>query len=284
MHNRMIDLHVHSNESDGTFTPEELVYEADKIGLSAIALTDHDTVSGVQKAKSAAVKTGVTVISGIELSTEYQGKEVHILGLFIDESNSEFLQKIAYFRQSRIDRNQKMYELLRKKGFDITEEAVRAMFPDSVLTRAHIARYMYEKKYIKSINEAFERYIGDGKSCFVAREKVTPAQAIRIIHKVGGIAILAHPVLYHLPKSTLDSLVSYCSSSGLDGIEAIYSTYQTSDEHDMRKLAKKYGLAISGGSDFHGSNKPNIALGYGLGHLYIPYSILEALTTVAKQR
>ncbi|MFV0464766.1 MAG: PHP domain-containing protein [Lachnospiraceae bacterium] len=284
MDNRIVDLHVHSSESDGTFTPRALAKEAFKQGLSAFALTDHDTVNGIAQARDAASEHGIKLISGIELSTNYQNIEVHILGLFVDETNQEFLNQIHRFRQSRYVRNEKMYSLLREKGFPITEADVRDMFPDSVLTRAHIARYLYEKKYISTISEAFDRYIGEGKSCFVPRDKITPADAIRMIHRVNGIAILAHPIKYHLTKSNLDGLVSYCSLSGLDGIEAIYSTYQTSDEHDIRKLARKYSLAISGGSDFHGFNKPEITMGHGLGHLYIPFSVLDNLCNIAKSR
>lgn len=277
MDTRKIDLHVHSTESDGTFTPSELVAEAVKVGISAFALTDHDTIDGISQAKKAAAGTDIELISGVELSTQYNGKEVHILGLMLDETNPALLEHLSRFRLSRDTRNEKMFEKLREEGFDITQESLRAMFPEGVLTRAHIARYLLENGYIKSMNIAFEKYIGDNCRCYIKRNKITPGEAISILHTAGGLAILAHPVLYHMSAVTLRRLIEDCREAGLDGIEAVYSTYQSGDEHQIKALAKEYGLAISGGSDFHGSNKPLIHLGTGMGHLFVPYYILDDL-------
>lgn len=278
MDTRKIDLHVHSTESDGTFTPTELVAEAKKQGLSAFALTDHDTVDGVDEARKAAEQTKIELISGVELSTEYEGKEIHMVGLFLDETNPALLKHLAHFRDNRDNRNEKMYVLLQKEGFDITESALREMFPDAVvLTRAHIARYLLEKGYVKDIGTVFDTYIGDGCRCYVPREKITPMEGIQLIHEAGGKAIIAHPILYHLSDEKLRKLISDCKNAGAEGIEAIYSTYQPGDERYIRKLAGEYGLLLSGGSDFHGSNKPQIKLGSGMGHLFVPYEILENL-------
>lgn len=274
---KKIDLHVHSTASDGTLTPTELIAEAEKSNLAAIALTDHDTVDGIAEAKAAAGHSTVELIPGVELSTEYKDQEVHMVGLFLDENNPKLLSHLSRFRENRDGRNLKMYDLLRKEGFDITEQALREMFPDAVLTRAHVARYLLEKGYIKTIAEAFETYIGDGCRCNVPREKVSPQEAIALIHEAGGVAVLAHPVLYHMGDERLRELILDCKACGLEGIEAIYSTYHADDERYIRRLAKEYGLNISGGTDFHGSNKPHIRLGSGTGHLVVPYDLLEGL-------
>ena len=277
MNTKTIDLHVHSTASDGTLTPTELAAEAKKAGLTAFALTDHDTVNGIAEAREAARALSIELIPGVELSTDYKGKEVHMVGLFLDETNQKLLSHLADFRDNRDNRNVKMYQKLREEGFEMSEEALREMFPDAVLTRAHTARYLYEKGYIKSISEAFETYIGDGCRCYIPRAKISPQEAIRLIHSAGGTAILAHPILYHMSDERLRELLNDCKAEGLEGIEALYSTYQPGDERYVRKLAAEYNLKLSGGSDFHGSNKPHIRLGSGMGHLSIPYELLEQL-------
>lgn len=288
MEHRIVDLHVHSTESDGTLSPEEVVFAAKEAGLSALALTDHDTASGVNKAAPAAAVCGIELIPGIELSTQYQissskngEKEVHIVGLYIDPDNGTLQQKTAEFRACRDDRNEKMVEALQNEGFSITMKDVIAENPDSVITRANIARYLYNHGEIKSIQEAFDKYIGDGCRCYVGRFKVTPMEAVTLIHEAGGIAILAHPLLYHMSSVNLQRLLDDLKAVGLDGIEAIYSTYTTGEEQLVKKLAAQNNLLISGGSDFHGANKPSIHLGTGRGHLYIPYSILENIKKAA---
>ena len=272
-----MDLHTHSTASDGTFSPEELIEEAVRKELAAIALTDHDTVAGIKTARSAALDRPIEFIPGVELSTDYKENEVHIVGLFIDETNEELQKCLQDFRKERLDRDLKMYAALQKEGFDISKEAVEAMFPDSVVTRAHIARFLVEKKYIPSMSVAFEKYIGDNCKCYIARERISSMKAVEIINKAGGAAVLAHPILYHMSDARLRELIRDCKEAGLRGIEAIYSTYQTGEEHYIRRLAKEYSLSISGGSDFHGTNKPSIALGMGHGNLFVPYEILSAL-------
>lgn len=291
MERRIVDLHVHSTESDGTLTPEELVFAAKDAGLHAFALTDHDTVSGVAKASPIAEKYGIELIPGIELSTEYeiptikkQRKEIHIVGLYIDPENPRLLAKTKEFRDCRDSRNEKMVDALQKEGFNITMEALIAENPDSVITRANIARFLYQHGMIKSVQEAFDKYIGDGCRCYVGRFKVTPVEAVKLIHEAGGIAILAHPLLYHMSTVTLQRLIDDLKAAGLDGIEAIYSTYTTGEEQLVKKIAKENHLLISGGSDFHGENKPSIHLGMGRGHLYIPYSVLEDIKNARKSK
>lgn len=285
-----IDLHVHSTRSDGTYTPAELVDHAAARQLKAFALTDHDTVDGLEEALSYAhdlresyrqkgqtdlARAVPEIIPGIELSTEYQGRDIHIVGLFIDYKNQEFQDYLRRFVESRDLRNRKMCALLCAAGIDIAYEDLLEEFPDSVITRAHYAKYMLNHGYIKSMKEAFDRYVGDHCPCYVPREKVSPAQAVELILKADGIPILAHPILYGMGAAKLDALTAELKAAGLMGIEAIYSTYDASDEKQIRGLAARYGLLISGGSDFHGANKPGLELGIGYGKLHVPFSVLK---------
>lgn len=284
-----VDLHVHSTRSDGTFTPSQLVdYAIDK-GLAAFALTDHDTVDGLAEAfayaESLRLKQNAPpvpeVIPGIEFSTEYHGRDVHILGLYIDHQDKAFTHKIQEFVDTRILRNRKMCRLLREAGIDVTYEALLEAFPDSVITRAHYAKYMLSQGYIQSMKEAFDRYIGDDCPCYVPREKVTPVQAVKLVLEAGGVPILAHPILYRLTAPQLEELTLELKAAGLVGVEAVYSTYNAAEERQIRALAARQGLLVSGGSDFHGSNKPGLDLAVGYGNLFIPYSVLADIKKAA---
>ena len=277
MDTRIIDLHVHSKASDGTFTPTELVAEAKRAGLSAFALTDHDTTDGIAEAAKAAEAAGIELVPGVELSTEYEGVEVHVLGLYIDIEHAGLQKQMMDFRESRDNRNVYMLEKLRAEGFDITQEALEACFPDAVITRAHIARFLLDKGYIPDMKTAFSEYIGDGCKCYVGRPKVTPMDAVDYILAAGGTPVLAHPVIYHMDRPQLLRMIREMKDHGLVGIEAIYSENTPADEQYYKALAREEGLLITGGSDFHGTNKPDIQLGVGRGKLYIPYSILDKI-------
>ena len=300
---KSIDLHVHSNCSDGTFSPTQLVDYAMEKGLAAFALTDHDTVDGLAEAiqhaaelrsqpifecsgddtltkttesSSASENPSVPeIIPGIELSSEYQGRDIHVVGLYIDYHNETFQNKLREFVDSRGSRNRKMCALLQEAGIPVTYEELQAAYPDAVVTRAHYARYMLEKGYVKSRQEAFDRYVGDHAPCYIPREKITPTQAVQLILQAGGAPVLAHPILYHMSEERLDTLVGELKAAGLMGIEAIYSTYNSSEERQIRALAAKYELFISGGSDFHGANKPGLDLGTGFGKLFVPHDLLQ---------
>ncbi len=279
---KIVDLHVHSNRSDGSMSPEELVDYAVTKNLSAFALTDHDCVDGIPSALRRSMelkKEGIDIeiIPGIELSTEYMGRDIHIVGIDIDYEADFFKKYLKDFVDSRIERNIKMCGNLQEAGIDITFEKLQAEYPESVITRAHYARYLWEHGYTSSMKEAFERYVGDHTKYFVPRQKVTPAQAVELILRAGGIPILAHPILYGLGKSALSTLISQLKQVGLMGIEAVYSTYAPADERQIKELAKEFDLAISGGSDFHGKAKPDIDLATGRGKLFIHEGILEDL-------
>lgn len=270
---KAIDLHTHSIYSDGSLTVEELVDLAIEKGLSYIALTDHDTVGGVKRAMDYAANKDITVIPGIELSSEYQGRDIHIVGLNIDINNEEFKEYLKDFVLDREKRNEKMCKLLTDAGLTLSYEELRGEFPDSVITRAHFSRLMLKKGYTQSLKEAFDRYIGDSGPYFVPRHKISASMAVDLIKKAKGIPVLAHPMLYHMSMARISDLVDELKGYGLMAIEAIYTTNTNSDERDIRVLAARKGLEISGGSDFHGKAKPKTELGTGYGSLFIPESV-----------
>lgn len=287
-----IDLHTHSTRSDGTLTPAELIRYAAQKGLAAIALTDHDTIAGIEEAVQAARELrskdpdalAPEVIPGVELSTEYKGKDIHIVGLFIDWQNREFADRLRGFADARIYRNRKMCSLLTENGYPVTYEDLEAAFPDTVITRAHFAQYLLDRGMIASIDEAFRRLIGDDCPCFVPREKITPHDAVRFLLRFGGVPILAHPLQYKMSDAELDTLAASLTELGLDGIEVYYSTHRQADTAYLCRVADKYGLLLSGGSDFHGTRKQNLDLGNGYGHLYVPDTILPPIRERALKR
>ena len=274
-----IDLHTHTTASDGTLTPTELVDLAVSKGLTAIAITDHDSMDGIAEAMERAryykaQGIDIEVIPGMELSSDYMGKDIHIVGLYLNPDSEYMKRRMEAFRDSRYKRNLEMCERLTKGGMPISYEELEEAFPDSVITRAHFARMLVKKGYVSSNKEAFDRFIGNDKPFFVSRKKKSPMRAIEIVRHAGGFPILAHPMQYKMGKSTLESFVGILKDSGLMGIEAVYSTHTPADERQIRALADKYDLLISGGSDFHGTNKPTIDLGIGCGHLFVPDELL----------
>ncbi len=275
---KYIDLHVHSNASDGTYAPAKLVEYALQKKLSAFALTDHDTISGIESAIYSAKNTFLNVIPGVELSTTYHSKDVHILGLFIDYTSEWLINQLNELNNLRSKRNVLMCDLLSKEGFHISMAKLHEKFGDTVITRAHFARYLLDEGYINSMKEAFDKYIDKGAPCYVPKVKCTPNEAIDIIKKAGGVPILAHPLLYHFTSEELEELIIFLKNNGLEGIEAIYSLNEGNDEKNMLSLAQKHRLIVTGGSDFHGSNKPDIDLGVGKGNLRIPSTLLEQFT------
>lgn len=272
-----IDLHVHSSASDGTLTPAELVAYAKEKGLSAFALTDHDTVAGIDEARRAAAAVGLTLIPGIELSCKHEGQDIHMLGLGIDPGCPVLLTHLEDIQHARAVRNEIMLARLSEAGFDVSLKEFLETFPGASLTRTHIARLLMQKGYVASIQEGYERYVGNHSPYYVPKECLSPIEAISWIHEAGGKAVLAHPLLYHMSEEKLHAFVAQLSAHGLDGIEAIYSCNEGTDEDCMLALAKEFDLCVSGGSDFHGANKPSIDLMIGKGNLRIPAQLLDAL-------
>lgn len=274
-----IDLHTHSNASDGTCTPTEVVQRAARKGLRAMALTDHDTVSGVEEAMNAAVSLflPIQVIPGTELSVAYKKQDIHIVGLFVDHCNKAFQDMTQLLIRRRQERNEEMIRRFNKNGIPVTYEELTQGNPDAVITRAHFARYLVEHQIVKIPNEAFKKYLDPGCPYFIPREYIQPEDGIEIIRKAGGVPILAHPLHYKLPQKELEALIARLKDAGLMGIEVKYSNHTQQDEYYASQLASRFHLLPSGGSDFHGANKPAIDIGTGRGSLAVPYDYLESL-------
>ena len=273
-----IDLHVHSIYSDGTLSTAELLKLAEETGLSAFALTDHDCTAGVEELLKLSADSPVEIVPGIEISSYCFEKEIHVLGYYINYAGDEMKSFLANLVERREERNRKMCERLREAGLSISYEALRGSLPaETVLTRMHFARFLYNAGDVSSIDEAFGRYLGDRCPTYVQMEKISPEEAIRFIRSVGGVPVLAHPIFYGFSDARLETLIASLKEAGLAGIETVYSTYLPADERKIRKLAKKYNLIMTGGSDFHGSNKPHIKLGKGMGRLFVPEEFLDEI-------
>lgn len=275
-----IDLHVHSNVSDGVDSPEALVRLAAAVPLSAFALTDHDTADGVERAQLACRELGPEapeLIPGVEISAGYGGRDIHILGLFIDDTTVSFREALAASRKRRDSRNEQMVERFVQAGIPMTLAELSFGDPNAIVTRAHFARYLTEHGITRDNKDAFDRFLGDTSPFYVPREYMPPKTAIREIHRAGGLAVLAHPLSYRFSDKQILDMVRLLKEQGLDGVEAIYGAYSREQEAAVRELAKRFGLLLSGGSDYHGSNKPGLLLGTGYGSLHVPYEILARL-------
>ncbi len=273
-----IDLHSHSTASDGTLTPRELAKEAAERNISALALTDHDTVEGINEFKEACYEYGVEAISGVEISAQHS-KTMHIVGLLIDTDSDILRGRLDILKSAREVRNRKMLDLLKKHDFDISEEDILTQKDGASLSntgRAHIARTMVEKGYVHSVNEAFEKYLKKGNSCYVKRVTYSPEESIRIIKDAGGISILAHPIFITEDYDALYSLVKELREYGLDGMECYYNCYTKEFSKMCIEICEKTGLLQSGGSDFHGGNKPDVQLGR-VSSGYVSMDILDKI-------
>ncbi|TAK09940.1 MAG: PHP domain-containing protein [Candidatus Manganitrophaceae bacterium] len=282
--NDRIDLHTHSTVSDGTDAPAELVRYAKEKGLRAIALTDHDSIDGIDEALAVGREVGVEVIPGVELSADFSEGAMHLLGLFVDRTAPSFLQRLAVFQAARRERNPKIIKKLQEMGFKITEEEVTAAAGGGQAGRPHFARVLMEKGYVHSITEAFEKYIGDEGPAYVKKSQPSPEECIALIHEANGVAVLAHPNTLRLSDERLDVLFERLVNAGLDGIEVYYSTHTPEETARYERLAAEWNLAKSGGSDFHGKHKPQIDLGVGEGTLHVPSSLLETLRRRKERR
>lgn len=273
---KRIDLHTHSTASDGSMNPGELVRHAKGKGLAAVALTDHDTIDGVAEALKVGKEIGIEVVAGTETSVDFT-PEMHILGYFFGDTYLNFEPTLQQLRLNREERNPKMVQKLRDMGFDISMEEVRAEAKGNIVARPHMAKVLMKKGYVKSISEAFEKYLADGKPAFIRKDKLTPEECIAAITEAGGIPVLAHPILLHLSWSKLDKLVDRLVKAGLKGIETYYVENTQEDTGNLLRMAIKYNIIPTGGSDFHGSFKPDIEIGEGKGNLVVPYDALERL-------
>lgn len=272
-----IDLHTHSTFSDVTYTPNELIEAALKQRLAAIALTDHDTVEGIPYALEARKSLNIEVIAGIEFATSFKEKEIHIVGLFLDYKNSNLLKKIDEVQAAREERNIKMVKKLTDIGIPVSIDELKQASGGKIITRAHYAKVIVEKGFAADKNTAFKKFISPGLPGYVKRKFISPRECIETIINSGGTAVLAHPTLYNMDYTEITNLCKTFMQYGLTAIECQYSTYTYKQEKEIYRIAKKLGLKFSGGSDFHGKNKPDIHLGVGRGNLRIPYEYIENL-------
>lgn len=269
------DLHMHTTYSDGTFSPAQLVARAKERGVKTIALTDHDTLSGLEECFVEGEKIGVEVIAGTELSVDYRGKTTHILGYFPGPQVPSLEEKLARLRAGRDSRNEKICQKLCALGMEVTLSEVEALAEESV-GRPHIAQVMLKKGYVSSVKEAFDRFLGKGKPAYVARDRLLPRESFEAIREAGGVPVLAHPIFLG-PLEELDEVLDELVPWGLEGIECIYSLHSAEETEVLLRAARERGLLVTGGSDFHGAVKPEIDLGVGKGELFIPHALAEEL-------
>jgi predicted metal-dependent phosphoesterase TrpH len=275
----LIDLHSHTTASDGTDSPAELVARAAAVGLEALAITDHDTFTGYEEALPYAKSANLDLHCGIEISTRHLGKTIHLLGYFFNAPPTrEFQDWVIFMQRTRRERNVKLIAKLQSLGLDIELDEVEGI-GRSMTGRPHFALVLMKKGYVASVQEAFKAYLGDEASAHVERESVALAEAIRMVNGAGGLSVLAHPIrLGKRDHEQEEVLIADLCSAGLRGIEVWHSDHRPSDCERYERYAHTYGLAMTGGSDFHGYVKPNIELGTGIaGNLSVPRSVLDAL-------
>lgn len=280
---RTVDFHTHSTCSDGTLTPSHLVDHAKESGLSAFALTDHDSVDGIKEARERAEKIGIEFIPGIEFSAA-ESTETHIIGLFIDPENETLLKTIEKLKGSRKRRMEEVCSKLRALGFDITHDEALAIAGGTFVGRAHIAKLMMEKGYCSTVKECFDKYIGLGKPAYAEKNELSAVEAVKAIRAAGGLAFLAHLNQTGYDIEQLEKLLIQLKEAGLNGIEGYYPEYTEAHIAQYRALAEKLSFCLSGGSDFHGSMKPHISIGTGKGALCIPYYILENMKGILRRQ
>jgi len=273
----MIDLHTHSTFSDGTYTPEALVEEAARVGLSALALTDHDTAGGLPRFLRAAERKKVRCVPGLEISTTFDNKAMHILGYMIRHDDPALNARLAWLREGRTVRNREILQRLEALGYKLTEEDVARSAGEDVVGRPHVARALVKHGFAKNEEEAFERFLIRGRPAYARRRHYSPEESIEIIRAAGGVAVLAHPYALRMATPALRKLLARLQEAGLGGLEVYYPLHPLPLQLELLELAKELGLVATGGSDFHGALKPDIQLGRGFGPLRVPDEVLEEL-------
>ncbi len=270
-----VDLHCHSTASDGLLAPDELVRYASDRGVSVIGLTDHDTTQGIATAMRAGSETGVTIIPGVELSSEIEGLQAHILGYFIDPSSGSLQQEFAWMNESRRERIGRIVWNLNAAGIAIEVEDVLARAGEGTIGRPHVARVLVARGYAENVADAFARYLTRGKPGYAISEKITPEGAIQAIQRAGGVAVLAHP------WSTKDPVgaVARLAPAGLTGLESFYGEYSPAVHRELANLAAEYGLIPTGGTDFHGAGVKST----DLGGVVVPPEAVEALREASER-
>jgi 3',5'-nucleoside bisphosphate phosphatase len=273
----MIDLHTHSTASDGSFSPERLIDLALDRGLCALALTDHDTLDGLERARARAQGTGLRFIPGVEIEIECETGEFHLLGLGIDGDRRVLATALGDVQASRRKRNDRMVEKLRAAGIPLTMEELAEIAGGDIISRAHIARLLVRKKVVNSIDAAFKQLIGKGMPFYEPRVCLELREATAAIRTAGGIAVVAHPVSLGIRGPALRTFFSSCRDRGVGGIEAWHPNHTLKETHRLERLARELGLAVTGGSDFHGLYVPQRRLGFSTAGREVSDALLEVL-------
>lgn len=281
---QFIDLHTHSQASDGTDSPGQLVRNAQIQGLAAVAVTDHDTVSGLDEAEAAARDLGLEFVRGCELSTSTELGEMHVLGLWLPRDLAPLQDRLQYLRRKRSERNVRIVEKLQGLGVEIELDEVLHEARGESVGRPHIAAVLVRKGYVKDVSEAFKEYLGYYGRAYLPKEVLQPEEAVEVLSSLGATVCLAHPMLQKLPEGWLEAFIERLLPCGLTAIEAYHSEHSEAASRRCLELARHYGLGVSGGSDYHGTNKPRIRLGKGYGSLRVPYSVLEELREMRARR
>lgn len=264
-----VDLHLHTTASDGSLNPRRLVELAATLGITVIAVSDHDTVNGIDEALATGKSLGVEVIPAIELSSKYNSRDVHILGFFIGYKNEQLLASLKHLRDARFERAKKIINCLQGLGLDISMDEIKTAAGPTSVGRPHIARILLAKGYVSSFGDAFTKYLKNGAPCYFEKFVYSTKEAISLIHKSGGIAVFAHPGL-----AKLDEHIPELVEMGLDGIEAYHSEHTPEMTERYKAIAKDYGLIITGGSDCHGESSSR---GLRMGTVYVPDEVAEGL-------
>ena len=260
-------------------TPTELVAHAASRGVSAIALSDHDTVAGIDEAIKAGEKYGVEIVPAIEFSVQ-SATETHILGFYIDHKSDILKQALERINAVRWQRTVNTCKNLQALGFDVTMEEALAIAPSGLIGRAHFARILMEKGYVASVKEGFDKYLANGRPAYDGTQALTVKEAVELINSIGGVAFVAHPHLIRLEDNELRSFLSELKTVGLCGIEGYYNEYTKEMQDYFQSLANELGLQICGGTDFHAKMKPHIEIGIGQGNMLVPYSVLENIKSI----
>ena len=273
----MIDLHLHTTASDGTASPAQTVQTARELGLTAIAVTDHDTVSGVNEALAHGAALGVEVVPGVEVSSDYRDNNIHVLGYFVDPTSPALRAVADWVRVERAERNEKVVAMLAADGFAISMEELEAAYPGALLGRPHIAEFLMRRGYVESVTDGFDRYLEVGRKYYLPTRRIPLSRAVTAIRDAGGLASLAHPLQYRYPLPEVEELIDRAVHLGVDAMECYYSGYTPEETRWLLMQAERRGLGVSGGSDWHGTRKPYITMGRGTGELCISETILEKL-------
>ena len=273
----MVDLHTHSNCSDGSLTPAQLLQAAETAGVTAVALCDHNTVAGLPEFMDAARESTVEAVAGTEFSVDYQGKELHMVALFLPrESWPVVTKRLEQLRRDKEESNRALVEALRKGGYEITYEAVLAVAGGEWVNRAHVAQVLTQSGYTPSVKAAFATLLGRHGGYYVPPRLPDALETVAFIKQQGAVAVLAHPLL-SLDETQLREFLPLAVAAGLDAMETMYPLFDEAATHMLRETAKEFGLLESGGSDFHGAAKPDTRIGVGKGSLAVPDEVLEKL-------